>query len=103
MVNVALLHCFVSLFPSSSSAVSYLPMPVVGGYLAYIGYFCLQAGVALCISQTMTTVLDWKYIFEGENALLAAPGLIGAHVFFRYFLNISRRRVSALSFIVVAT
>ena len=31
-----------------ASAVSYLPMPVVSGYLAYIGFFCLQAGLALC-------------------------------------------------------
>lgn len=29
-----------------ASLVQYLPMPVVGGYLAYIGYFCGQAGLA---------------------------------------------------------
>jgi SulP family sulfate permease len=59
------------------SAVSYLPMPVVAGYLAYIGYFCLQAGVALCISKAMTTVMDWQYVLtDADNALLAAPGLI---------------------------
>ena len=42
------------------SAVSYLPMPVVGGYLAFIGYFCFQAGVGLCISEAMTKPSDWK-------------------------------------------
>lgn len=52
-------------------------MPVVAGYLAYIGYFCLQAGVALCISKAMTTVTDWQYVLtDADNALLAAPGLI---------------------------
>ncbi|CAN0353798.1 unnamed protein product, partial [Discosporangium mesarthrocarpum] len=29
-----------------ANLVQYLPMPVVGGYLAYIGYFCGQAGLA---------------------------------------------------------
>ena len=33
-----------------ADVVAYLPLPVVGGYLAFIGYFCLEAGVALCIS-----------------------------------------------------
>lgn len=27
-----------------ASLVQYLPMPVVGGYLAYIGFFCGQVG-----------------------------------------------------------
>lgn len=51
-------------------------MPVVGGYLAFIGYFCLTAGVALCISQNMTSITDWGYLFEGSNLLLAGPGLV---------------------------
>jgi SulP family sulfate permease len=55
--------------------VSYLPMPVVGGYLAFIGYFCLQAGVALCISEPMVGLADWRYLLESQNVLLAAPGL----------------------------
>lgn len=51
-------------------------MPVVGGYLAFIGYFCLQAGVALCISRPMTSILDWKYLLEADMAILAIPGLL---------------------------
>lgn len=59
-----------------ANAVSYLPMPVVGGYLAFIGYFCLEAGVALCISEAMITVADWAYLFDPQNLLLAFPGLL---------------------------
>jgi SulP family sulfate permease len=71
---------FLSLI-HSRSAVSYLPMPVVAGYLAYIGYFCLQAGVGLCISKAMTTVMDWQYVLtDADNALLAAPGLLAGLV-----------------------
>lgn len=28
--------------------VAYLPMPVISGYLAYIGFFCIEAGLSLC-------------------------------------------------------
>ena len=30
-----------------ASLVQYLPMPVVGGYLAFIGFFCFEAGLSL--------------------------------------------------------
>lgn len=58
--------------------VSYLPMPVIGGYLAFIGYFCLEAGVALCIGKSMTTISDWAYLLEPHSLLLATPGLLAA-------------------------
>jgi SulP family sulfate permease len=59
-----------------ADAVSYLPMPVVGGYLAFIGFFCLQAGVGLCISESIMTPRDWAYLLDPENILLATPGLL---------------------------
>ena len=30
-----------------ATLVQYVPLPVVGGYLGYVGYFCLAAGVEL--------------------------------------------------------
>jgi SulP family sulfate permease len=59
-----------------ADAVSYLPMPVIGGYLAFIGYFCLTAGVGLCISESMMTLGDWAYLIEPHNLILAIPGLL---------------------------
>lgn len=59
-----------------ADAVSYLPMPVVGGYLAFIGYFCLEAGVALCISESIMVPSDWRYLLDPQNLLLAIPGLV---------------------------
>ena len=59
-----------------ADAVAYLPLPVVGGYLAFIGYFCLEAGVALCISHTIIKPSDWSYLFDGKSLLLATPGII---------------------------
>ena len=58
-----------------ADAVAYLPMPVVGGYLAFIGYFCVQAGVSLCISTPMMTLGDWKHMFNLKNLILGLPGL----------------------------
>jgi SulP family sulfate permease len=59
-----------------ADAVSYLPMPVVGGYLAFIGFFCIQAGLALCISKSITTLGEWKFLLEPGKFLLAIPGLL---------------------------
>jgi MFS superfamily sulfate permease-like transporter len=59
-----------------ADAVAYLPLPVVGGYLAFIGYFCLEAGVALCISHTIMKPSDWSYLFDEKSLLLATPGII---------------------------
>lgn len=83
-----------------ADAVSYLPMPVVGGYLAYIGYFCCQAGIALCISTPLIAFSDWAYLFDPHNLLLALPGL-GAGL----ILTLASRNISndaALPLIMVA-
>lgn len=59
-----------------ADAVSFLPMPVVGGYLAYIGYFCLLAGTSLCISHPMMDLKDWGLLLDPSNLILAVPGLL---------------------------
>jgi hypothetical protein len=49
---------------------------VVGGYLAFIGYFCLEAGVALCISDTIMKPSDWYLLFDERALILAMPGIL---------------------------
>jgi MFS superfamily sulfate permease-like transporter len=49
---------------------------VVGGYLAFIGYFCLEAGVALCISDTIMKPSDWYLLFDERAIILALPGIL---------------------------
>jgi len=66
-----------------ANAVSYLPLPVIGGYLAYIGYFCVVAGVGLCISKSMiggTFVSDMQILSDRHSLLLAAPGILSGVV-----------------------
>lgn len=62
-----------------ANAVSYLPLPVVGGYLAFIGYFCVVAGVGLCISKSMidgTLWSDMQMVSDRQSLMLAIPGII---------------------------
>ncbi|KAL7542533.1 hypothetical protein ACHAXR_011871 [Thalassiosira sp. AJA248-18] len=59
-----------------ADAVAYLPLPVVGGYLAFIGYFCLEAGVALCIGTTIMKPTDWAKLFHAQSLLLSFPGIL---------------------------
>ncbi len=61
-----------------ADAVSYLPLPVVGGYLAFIGYFCVIAGVGLCTSKSMIDGGFWgdmELLMGKQTLLLALPGL----------------------------
>ena len=39
-----------------TSLAHYLPTTVIGGYLAYIGQYCFEAGLALMTSETMDCV-----------------------------------------------
>ena len=35
-----------------ATLVTYIPLPVIGGYLAFVGYFCLRSGVMLATGTT---------------------------------------------------
>ena len=62
-----------------ADAVSYLPLPVVGGYLAFIGYFCVIAGIGLCISTSMidgSFITDIQILSDKHAFMLALPGLM---------------------------
>ena len=52
-------------------------MPVIGGYLAFIGYFCFEAGVGLAISENIMSIPDWMVLYTKPSTLvLALPTLI---------------------------
>ncbi|GLD99565.1 hypothetical protein PINS_up008291 [Pythium insidiosum] len=57
--------------------VSYLPMPVVGGYLAYIGLFCLYAGLSLSTGLVINDFTSLLQLLTVQNIVLSVPGLIG--------------------------
>ncbi len=57
--------------------ISYLPVPVVGGYLAFIGAFCIGAGVSFCTGITINGYQDIISLFNKKTVLLVLPGLLG--------------------------
>ena len=54
-----------------------LPSSVVGGYLAYIGFFCGQAGLALMASVNVTGLSEWNKFFDRDALILLTPGVLG--------------------------
>jgi MFS superfamily sulfate permease-like transporter/CRP-like cAMP-binding protein len=70
-----------------ASLVSYLPAPVVGGYLAFIGLFCFDAGLNICTNVVFTGMIQTdlqafrKVFTTKEHILHVVPGLIGGAIF----------------------
>lgn len=65
-------------------AVAYLPMPVLGGYLAYIGLFCVEAGLGLCVGDVIAGPSTWPRLWQPPRRLgLALPGALGGLVLMR--------------------
>ncbi|KAG3199770.1 hypothetical protein PC128_g5073 [Phytophthora cactorum] len=57
---------------------SYLPMPVIGGYLAYTGIFCLFAGFAISTGSMVNDFSSMLNAFKDtHNIVLCLPGLLG--------------------------
>lgn len=58
-----------------ASFVSLIPMPVVAGYLAFIGFFCLAAGLGLSCSKDVSSYRDFALLNSWRDWILAAPAL----------------------------
>ncbi|KAL7473696.1 hypothetical protein ACHAXS_014188 [Conticribra weissflogii] len=65
-----------------------LPSSVVGGYLAFIGFFCGQAGLALMASVDVSGLMEWYKFLDGRALVLMAPGMFGG-----VFIYFSVRRI----------
>jgi SulP family sulfate permease len=71
-----------------TNLVQYLPMPVVGGYLAYIGQFCLEAAVGLmstrsiavdCVPLYESIAQDdcgWTKVWSGHDPVIIVVGVV---------------------------
>jgi SulP family sulfate permease len=66
-----------------ASFVQYLPMPVVGGYLAYIGFYCLEAGLSTMSNKTIKDPADWVQLADVDSIARCLPGVAaGVGIFF---------------------
>ena len=59
-----------------ANLIQYLPMPVIGGYLAFIGFFCGQAGLSLMSNVELYTILDWYKLCTFKSIMLITPGIL---------------------------
>jgi sulfate permease, SulP family len=50
-----------------ASYIAYIPLPVVAGYLGYVGYFCIAAGAAQMSGKAIGSLLSWFYILQGDS------------------------------------
>ncbi|GFR39589.1 hypothetical protein Agub_g49, partial [Astrephomene gubernaculifera] len=53
--------------------VSYVPLPVVGGYLGFVGYFCIAGGTALAAGVQVDSLLSWTHLLAPGPALKLLP------------------------------
>lgn len=58
-----------------AGVVQYVPLPVVGGYLCFVGYFCLAAGVSLASGVEVSGLASWAQLASAEALLKLAPAL----------------------------
>ncbi|CEG40428.1 sulfate permease family [Plasmopara halstedii] len=65
-----------------ASFVQYLPMPVVGGYLAFIGFYALQAGVSMMTTQSIKEPADWIKLADPNALMLSVPGVVAGSAIF---------------------
>jgi hypothetical protein len=57
--------------------VQKLPTPVVGGYLAFIGFFCGQSALSLLSATQVSGILEWRKFIHRKSLFLISPGIIG--------------------------
>jgi len=57
-------------------------MPVIGGYLAFIGFFCGEAGLAMMSGLEVTHFSQWGQFIDQRAATLIAPGLVAGIVIY---------------------
>ncbi|KAL4094690.1 hypothetical protein PRIC1_010348 [Phytophthora ramorum] len=65
-----------------ASFVQYLPMPVVGGYLAFIGFYAMEAGLSMMTTQSIKEPADWIKLADWDALLLSVPGVIAGTIIF---------------------
>lgn len=56
--------------------VQYLPLPVIGGYLSFVGYFCVASGIGLGVSQDIGTIASWVNLFQADALVKLVPTVL---------------------------
>eukprot|EP00924_Labyrinthula_sp_SR-Ha-C_P009652 snap_masked-scaffold_22-processed-gene-2.12-mRNA-1 protein AED:0.10 eAED:0.16 QI:0/0/0/1/1/1/2/0/898 len=65
-----------------ASLVSYLPMPVISGYLGFIGFFCFQAGLNLSTGQDVSSITQFAEYFQFSLFKFIFPAILSGWALF---------------------
>jgi MFS superfamily sulfate permease-like transporter/CRP-like cAMP-binding protein len=60
---------------SLAQFVQYIPLPVMGGYLAFVGYFCIASGIGLGVSVEIGSLSSWSGLFDRLPLIKLIPTL----------------------------
>lgn len=61
----------------AASFVQYLPLPCVGGYLAFVGFFVSIAGLNLSVGADLATLEGWSRVFGNTTQLAQLAACLG--------------------------
>lgn len=56
--------------------VQYIPLPVMGGYLGYVGYFCIVSGISLACGVDIDSLASWINLFQPIPLLKCLPTVL---------------------------
>lgn len=56
--------------------VNYIPLPVIAGYLSYVGFFCIQSGVSLAINRDLDSLVSWFGVFRIGAMVRLFPAVV---------------------------
>lgn len=65
--------CCLPSFPSLAAArlrlavvVQYIPLPAIGGYLSFVGYFCIASGLGLGCGVELGSLASWLQLWDAQ-------------------------------------
>lgn len=56
--------------------VNYIPLPVIAGYLSYVGFFCIQSGISLAINKDLDSLESWLEVFHARAIVRLFPAVV---------------------------
>lgn len=81
--------------------MAYIPLPVVAGYLGYVGYFCLTAGFAQATALPIHEPSSWLLIFSHPEAWVKLAVTAAAVAMVFYSINVWRTPIALPATLVV--
>eukprot|EP00892_Ulva_mutabilis_P001349 jgi/Ulvmu1/11214/UM072_0051.1 len=77
-----------------AAVTAYIPLPVVAGYLGYVGYFCLTAGFAQASALPIHSPTSWLLLLTHREAWLKLAATSGAVAAVFYSINVWRTPIA---------